>query len=160
MSNIRDGGDIIIGMERQSDDTYLPRGMEPEHLDSYSYDNIGRAVAEYADPYTRFVLMKEEDHLGKKYVWIRVYEFEETPIICRKPSSNILSGGKIYTRTRRIPESAEVPSSAEMREILNMATEKKLREFHQLANAASLEFQRTVTPTDEQAFEEQLGGLF
>jgi hypothetical protein len=134
--------------------------MEQKHIDSYTSDNIGRAVAEYADPYARFELMKEEDQLGKKYVWIRVYEFEETPVICRKPSGNILSGGKIYTRTRRIPESAEVPSSAEMREILNMATERKLREFHQLANAAGLEFLRTVTPTDEQAFEEQLGGIF
>src|SRR6266852_1111013 len=59
MSNIRDGGDIIVGMERQSDDTYLPRGMEPEHIDSYTSDHMGRAVAEYADPYARFELIKE-----------------------------------------------------------------------------------------------------
>jgi predicted HTH transcriptional regulator len=32
MSNIRDGGHIIIGMERQADDTYLPKGMEQSHI--------------------------------------------------------------------------------------------------------------------------------
>ncbi len=160
MSNIRDGGDIIIGMEKQADDTYIPRGMEQRHLDSYIADDIGRVVAEYADPYARFDLRKEEDELGKSYVWIKIYEFEETPVICRKPYGDILSGGKIYIRTRRIPESAEVPSSAEMREIITMATERKLREFYQLAKAAGIQLPGPTIPTDAQAFAEQLRGVF
>src|ERR1700752_4060331 len=57
MSNIRDGGNIILGMERQADDTYIARGMEQAHLDSYNSDDVGRFVAEYADPYARFDLI-------------------------------------------------------------------------------------------------------
>ncbi len=160
MSNIRDGGDIIIGMEKQADDTYISRGMEQDHLDSYTSDHIGRAVAEYADPYARFDLMKEEDNSGKKYVWIRVYEFEETPVICRKPYGAILSGGKLYTRTRRVPESAEVPSSAEMREIIAMAADKELKAFLRRSNAAGIQLPGTTTPTDEQDFTDQIHGVF
>lgn len=160
MSNIRDGGDIMIGMEKQADDTYIPRGMEQAHLNSYTADNIGRFVAEYADPYARFDLKKEEDKSGKMYVWIRVYPFEETPVICRKSHNDILSGGKLYTRTRRIPESAEVPSSAEMRETIAMATDRELAVFLRRLNAAGIQFPVTISQTDEQKFTDQIRGVF
>lgn len=160
MSNIRDGGHIIIGMEKQEDDTYLPKGMEEDHMDSYVSDDVARFIAEYADPYTRFTLTKEEDDSGRKYVWIQIQEFEEIPVICRRSYSDILSGGKLYTRTRRVPESAEVPGHTEMREIIDMATEKRVRAFVQGATRAGVQLTIPTGMSVEQAFEEQLGGIF
>jgi hypothetical protein len=160
MSNIRDGGHIIIGMERQGDDTYLPKGMEQGHLASYVSDDVMRAVAEYADPYASITLTLEKNNAWKDYVWIQVEEFREVPVICRKPYGNILGGGKLYTRTYRVPESAEVPSSAEMREILTMAADKELKAFLRRSSAAGIQLPAPTTPTDEQAFAEQLGGVF
>jgi predicted HTH transcriptional regulator len=163
MSNIRDGGDIIIGMEKQSDDTYIAKGMEQSHLDSYTNDNVASFISERADPYVRFTLTKQEDDSGQQYVWIRVEEFEETPVICRKSYGQTLGGGKVYTRTRRFPESAEVPSSAEMREIIEMATEKRIRAFIQQANRAGIPLTTPTVPTAptaEEAFDKQLEGIF
>lgn len=159
MSNIRDGGHIVIGMEGQPDSRYLPRGMTQEHLDSYTPDDVMRVAAEYADPYVRFTLTKERDQAGRNYVWIQVQEFDEIPVICRKSYSDVLDGGKLYTRTRRIPESAEVPSSSEMREIIEMASERALRAFLQRADRAG--FQLAIAPAlrDEDSFKDQLRGI-
>src|SRR6266511_280351 len=161
MSNIRDGGHIIIGMKRQTDDSYLAEGMEQSRLDSFTADDVQAFVAQYADPYVQFILTKEEDDRGRKYVWIKIQEFDEFPVICRKSHSNIMSGSKLYTRTRRRFESAEVPGAAEMREIIYMAVEKGIRGFYEPARKAGIELPLTIGPTDEQSFDEQLrrGGL-
>ncbi len=160
MSNLRDGGHIIIGIEQQGDGSYSPKGMEQPHIDSFIFDDVARFVAEYADPYARFNLTKEKGEKGRQYVWIQVGEFEEIPVICRKSYSDILSAGKVYTRTRRVPESAEVPGHTEMREILDMATEKGIKTFIQRASQAGV--QLTISPVQiaEQPFEEQLRGIF
>ncbi len=160
MSNLRDGGHIILGIEKQGDGTYSPKGMEQAHIDSFSFDDVARFVAEFADPYARFNLTKEKDELGRQYVWIQVEEFKEIPVICRKSYSDILSAGKVYTRTRRVPESAEVPGHTEMREILDMATEKGIKTFVQRASQAGV--QLTIPPVQiaEQPFDEQLRGVF
>jgi hypothetical protein len=161
MSNIRDGGHIIIGMTRQAGDTYLAEGMQQDHLDSFSVDDVQSCVAQYADPYVQLTLTKEEDDVGQKYVWIQVQEFEEIPVICRKSYADILRGGKMYTRTRRRFESAEVPGAAEMREVMEMAVEKGIRAFLERARRAGVESPMMSGPTSVQSFEEQLrrGGL-
>jgi hypothetical protein len=135
--------------------------MQQSHLDSFTADHVQAFVAQYADPYVEFILTKEEDDLGRKYVWIQIQEFVEFPVICKKSHSDILRGGKVYTRTRRRFESAEVPGAAEMREIWNMAVVKGIRVFYENARKAGIELPLTIGPTDEQSFDEQLrrGGL-
>jgi hypothetical protein len=105
-------------------------------------------------------MSREQDEAGHTYLWIEVREFDEIPVICRKSYGDILSGGKLYTRTWRRPESAEVPGSVEMREIIDMATEKSLRAFAQRAARAGIAVPGASLPTAEQAFEEQLRGVF
>jgi hypothetical protein len=61
MSNIRDGGQIIIGMKRQADESYVAEGMEQSHLDSMTADTVQSIVAQFADPYVQITLTKEED---------------------------------------------------------------------------------------------------
>ena len=75
---------------------------------------------------------------NKKFVVIKVFEFAEIPVICKKDGSSNLRKAAIYTRTYRIPESAEVPSQSEMREILDLAAEKQVRRFFETQSRAGI----------------------
>src|SRR5580692_9262177 len=57
-SNLRDGGYIVLGVDRQPDDTYVPVGMQPDHLDSFAQDHLSAHLSEYADPYVESILLK------------------------------------------------------------------------------------------------------
>src|SRR6202044_3763764 len=60
---------------------------------------------------------------------LRVSEFAELPVVCKKDGIEKLRRGATYIRSRRIPETVEVPSQVEMREILDLAVEKRSRAF-------------------------------
>ena len=153
MANLRDGGHIVLGVERQPDDTYLPVGMQTEHCDCFIQDQLGSHFSEYADPYVEVTLIKHKTD-EKIFCIIRVSEFAELPVLCRKDGLEKLRRGAIYTRSRRMPETVEVPSQVEMREILDLAIEKRYRAFTR--QAERLGFVRTA---QENAFVEQLKTL-
>ncbi|HEU4822602.1 MAG TPA: ATP-binding protein [Nitrososphaeraceae archaeon] len=55
MSNIEDGGNIIIGVEQDHNDiTYTPAGINPLDLRSFNYDDVKDQVGKYADPSANF----------------------------------------------------------------------------------------------------------
>ena len=125
MSNTKDGGSIIIGMEEQADKSYKPLGVTATHLSSFQKtDEIKDFVSNYADPYVEFEINVEQ-YDSKNFVIINITEFEELPIICKKPYPDILRRGTIYVRSKRgKPETIEVPTEVEMREIIEMAVDK------------------------------------
>jgi len=124
MSNIKDGGTILIGMQQQRDKSYFPQGVNRDDLSSFeNEDEIKDFVSAYADPYVEFDI-KIEPYNGKKFVLINVSEFDELPVICKKECSGILRRGALYVRSRRKPETVEVPTEVEMREIINLAIDK------------------------------------
>jgi hypothetical protein len=124
MSNIRDGGAIVVGVE-QAGEVFTPVGLTPEQLDSFTQDEVASHVNNFADPYVELTVSRGE--IGTlHFVIVQVREFAEVPTICRRDGIGLRKGA-IYTRTRRMHETAEVPSQAEMREILDMATENGLR---------------------------------
>ena len=128
MANLRDGGHIVLGVARQMDDTYLPAGMQGDHHDSFVQDDLSAYFSEYADPYIEVTLIK---HIfdGKSFCILRVGEFTELPVVCKRDGAEKLRRGATYIRSRRIPETVEVPSQVEMREILDLAVEKRSRAF-------------------------------
>ena len=128
MANLRDGGHIVFGVERQADDSYVPAGMQSGHIDSFVQDELSTYFSEYADPYIEIILIK---HIvdGKVFCIIRVNEFAELPVICKKDGAEKLRRGATYIRSRRLPETVEVPGQVEMREILDLAIEKRSRAF-------------------------------
>ena len=73
MSNIRNGGWIVIGKEEQNG-TFLQRGMTREDFDSYNSDHVKTIVNNYADPYAIIDLEKKEFE-GRLFVIVRVYGF-------------------------------------------------------------------------------------
>src|SRR5262249_46564787 len=76
------------------------------------------------------------------------------PVICKKDGLEKLRRGAIYTRSRRLPETVEVPSQAEMRELLDLAIEKGSRTFTRQAERMGF-----VRLARKDQFIEQLKGL-
>ena len=152
MANLRDGGLIVLGVERQPDDTYLSVGMQPDHLESFVQDALSSHFSEFADPYIETTVVKTTTD-GKTFCVIRVIEFAELPVVCKKDGDK-LRRGAMYTRSRRMVETVEVPSQVEMREILDLAIEKRSRAFARQADHMGF-----VRPSPKNEFVEQLKAL-
>lgn len=155
LSNLKDGGWIVIGKKELPDGSYVLTGMIPSDFETYDSDQMKDFVNNrYADPYVTFSLHKVE-YKGEKFMLIKVEEFEEVPVICKRDYSDILYKGRIYCRSRTKPESIAVPSQVEMREILEIATDKRALRFLQRIER----FGMKLTPTDEELFNKQLEDL-
>jgi predicted HTH transcriptional regulator len=160
MSNIQDGGYLVLGVENTP---INPVGMSEIDFDSFNQDDVNAYVAKYADPYANFTLYKREFD-KKKFVIINIKEFSEIPVICKKSGLENLVIGEIFTRTRRMYETAKVPSQTELREILDMAINKKLRTFREQLSIAGLLVEQSeddefIAKTTKEELDKQLGGL-
>ncbi len=138
MSNIRDGGFLVLGFEERGD-SYLPAGMNEDHLASFDYDEVRSHVAQFADPYVIFFMEPvKDDRTGRKFLVFTINEFEEIPVICKRNGLENLRAGDMYTRSRRMPSTEKLPTQSEMREIIDMAIEKGMRRFIERAQHAGL----------------------
>lgn len=157
MANRRDGGLVVIGVQ-DNGGVLDPVGLDAAALRTWRYDDVAAALATYAVPSVDFDLETSE-HQGKRYVLLRVREFEDIPVLCKKDYEGVLRDGACYVRSRRKPETAEIPSEADMRDLLELATEKRLRRFLAQARAARLDLSAGALPTDQDLFDKQLGDL-
>lgn len=164
MANTRDGGRVIIGV----DDTHeqlVPAGLTPDQFNSWNYDDIVSGLAPYTDP-TVTIYREVQQYNSANYLVIRVAEFEEIPILCNKQFDNlagkgepVLRKGACYVRSRRKPETSEIPSQEDMRELLNLAIDKGVRRFVTRSYNVGLPLKVSPPPTDTELFERQLGDL-
>lgn len=138
MGNLRDGGHVVVGIDDGDPAAMLP-GLEPNDLASWlAYDDVARAMAEYADPPLRFDIAEVELSSGARVAVIEVFEFADIPHFCAKQYQSVLRKGALYVRPRKVPETSEVASSVEMREVVELATEKALRNYVETAERAGL----------------------
>jgi predicted HTH transcriptional regulator len=159
MANRRGGGLVIIGVE-DSLTSLKPVGLNTADLASWErYDDLASSVAEYADPSINFEVEILE-YSGNKYVLVSVKEFEDIPVLCKKDYPAILRKGACYVRSRRKPETIEVPSQEDMRDLLDLGTEKRLRKFVAQAKSAGMEIQGSEMKSDKDLFDAQLGDFF
>jgi hypothetical protein len=137
------------------------KGVDPVDLASWNHDDVSAALNGFADPYVS-VDLEVVSYNGVSFVMIRMHEFEEVPVICRRdvpapPGEKrpILRDGACYLRSRKKPESVEMPTQTEMRELLELAVDKGVRKFLRRAEAVS-----TMSgPTDEEQYGRELSGL-
>jgi predicted HTH transcriptional regulator len=141
-----------------------PVGLSDTDLATWRYDDVAAALASYADPTISFDLYTRE-YQGKQFVVIEVQEFDELPILCKSayqgPSPGrqvILREGACYVRSRRKPETSEIPTQTEMREVLDLAIEKGVRRFLNRARAVGLLLpdDSAARDHDKERFEQQL----
>lgn len=156
MSNIRDGGYLILGFD-QNNDVFEPTGMAEADLNSFTYDLVKSHVSEFADPYVEFSMetVKDEEN-GKAFLIFTINEFDEVPVICKRNGLANLEQGTMYTRSRRMPESVRVPTQSEMREIINMAVEKGIRKYIETSHRAGIQLE--VAPEGNE-YDNELGDI-
>lgn len=150
MANRRDGGAIVVGVDDQ-EHTLTPVGLSLQDLATWTYDHVADKFAAYADPPFNF----DVEHMqydGKNFVVITVQEFDETPIVCKKNYERTLRNGACYVRPRRKPETTEVPSHADMRDLIDLAVEKRLRRVLHTVLAAGV---GVPTASDDDKFAAQ-----
>jgi predicted HTH transcriptional regulator len=154
MSNIRDGGVIVLGVRNDG----TPVGLSAKEAVVFDHDALAPVINEYAEPYTRLVVTSghDPDDGGRWFVVIQIQEFHEYPVICKRDGTD-LRRGALYTRSTKMNASAEVASVAEMKEILDLAVEKGIRAFN--LRAASAGIPLPSTPTAREQYERQLGKL-
>lgn len=154
MSNRRDGGVVVIGVDDEGGHLD-PVGLIPEVLQTWTYDAVAEGISAYADPNVVFDLEVRRND-ARDYVVLLVHEFEDIPVICRQSYPEILRGGALYVRTRRKPETSEVPSQTEMRELLELATERRLRAFLSTMSRVGFTLPPAPRDADETLFDKQL----
>lgn len=161
MANRRDGGRVVIGVE-DNDGVLNPVGLSKSDQDTWKYDDVAAKLAEYADPSVSFEL-EHQQHNGNHYVVLHVREFEDIPVLCKKDYEGVLRKGACYVRPRRKPETTEIPTQEDMRDLLNLATEKRLRRYLEQARQAGgivVPVQPSLLPpSDREFFDKQLGDL-
>jgi predicted HTH transcriptional regulator len=166
MSNIQDGGTIILGIERdKTNNTFKAVGMSKEDLESFDHDKVYDQVYKYADPYVSFHLYPVKCE-REEFVVIKVDQFQKAPTICKKNyqegKNYELEDGAIYTRTLgRRPESSKVMRSIDLREIIDLAVKIGVKVFVQDAlNSGFVPAIRVkASPSDDEQFDHQIQEL-
>ena len=164
MANLRDGGRVIVGVDERGG-VLDPVGLSDADLATWRYDDIAAGLATYADPMINFDVHIHE-YQGRRFVELEVHEFDELPILCkstymeRPPTQQvILREGACYVRRRGKPETSEIPTQSEMRELLDLAIEKGVRRFIARARAVGLVLGTSEPVRDAEQFAEQLREL-
>ena len=124
MSNVQDGGYIIIGIE---DSTFVRQGITATQKATYNLDTMRDQIAPFADPHVVFTLDFPHDSNGLEYAVIRVLPFDEIPVICIKSSRDTTRGVVYYRNTNGRVQSAPVSNSYDMRDIITNATVKMMQ---------------------------------
>lgn len=162
MANRRGGGRVIVGID-ESDGGLKATGLNTEQANSWrKYDDVKDLINAHADPPIDLEIEVAE-YEGRWFAVITVHEFADVPILCRKFFSDktnhdprakvILRDGACYVRPRRKHETVEVPTSVDMRDLLDLATEKAVARFVTQAQTARLPLlDRVDANTDRDAF--------
>jgi predicted HTH transcriptional regulator len=155
-ANIRDGGTLVFGMTEISTDKYIPDGMQEEHFNSFAQDDVQDRVNTHADPFVSLRVHKIEFN-GKKFVVIQFQPFDLLPVVCKQAGKGLFQGN-LFTRSQKKHESTIVKSQTEMREILDIAIDNGLKQFHQRLARTGLQINSLENP-DIKAFDDELGNL-
>jgi len=160
MANIIDGGTIVIGVEQEGE-KFTPKGLSDEEFESFKQDDIAEHVGNFSEPFVEIKVTGVKDD-NRKFVFIQIKEFSETPIICKRDSEAggvRLREGAIYTRPYTKTETSEVRTYFEMREITESAADKNMRTLFSRMKRVNISELIITEATDESRFDEQLDGL-
>ena len=163
MANRRDGGLVIVGVD-ESTGRPNPIGLAPDALASWSHDDVAATIAASSDPPIS-IEQEVRTYHDKRFVVLRVPEFLELPVLAKKDVSvghnHVVRKGACYVRSFGKPETSEIPSQTEMRDLLDLAIQKGLRRFvAQAAGAGLITFgPGTPSSSSDQQFRKQLDDL-
>ncbi len=148
MGNLRDGGYVCLGIDNRQLPTMLP-GLTAELLIEWSaVDDVHDALGRYCDPPASFAVLPMTLDSGADVVILDVDEFDLIPHVAKRDYPNIIRSGALYVRPRGKPRTEIVPNALEMRDLLDLATDKAVREFLRRATAAGLPLAQVASPAE------------
>ena len=157
MGNRRDGGLVCLGIEDQKL-RHMQPGLSEEEIAEWSDpDNVNDAIARYCDPPVEFTPSPLTLSTGTQVVVLDVREFDAIPHVCKRDFERVLQDGQVYVRPRGKPRSVAVPDSGEMRELLDLATDKRARAFIAQLSAAGIVLgpSAPAPPSDDELFAQE-----
>lgn len=160
MGNRRGGGMVLIGVNDKDLPSMLP-GLTDAELDSWTnYDLVAERINVHADPPLRFEPHRIELPTRVRVAVLEVFEFDDIPHLCRKSFPEELREGALYVRPLRKPSTAEVPTSVEMRAVVQLAISKSGAAFIQTLRDAcgclsTGQAAALAQPTDDARFDAQ-----
>jgi len=157
MANRRDGGRVIIGVDDDGS-SINPVGLSDRDLGTWRHDYVADQIARYADPSVGFELGVME-YNGNNYIVLEIEVFSDIPVLCKRAYDDVLRDGACYVRTRRKPETTEIPTQADMRDLLELAVEKQLQERIEMLQRVGLIILPSVEPLPTERFEQQRSDL-
>ncbi len=129
LSNTRDGGKIIIGVDQDREHKKLtPAGVSEEILKTYDHDSIFEMVRYFGNPQPEF---ETKCHKWKdmKFIIFHVEGFKQGPVISKtniKKNIEQIKSSAIYIRTHK-PETKVLDKPEELYNLMKLTTEKNAR---------------------------------
>lgn len=124
MSNIRDGGTIVIGVKENDTGGHEPESLTDEQLATFDPTPVLDYVNGYVQPGVRLQVCRE-DFDGHKVITLRIAEFDQSPNVCTRPGpSDAFRRGQILIRTNAA-QSRAIENETEMNELLALALSKR-----------------------------------
>jgi predicted HTH transcriptional regulator len=155
LANLRDGGQIIVGVSQDDFRNFVVEGIIPANAQTFVHEVVYEFVNRYASPPVELrVLQFAFD--GKDFVVISVSPFERTPIVCRRntpdgtPKTDQMHEGAFYVRTTDRVGTERVKSAAMMSDLLELATVRRMAEQDRLRREAGL------GPTSRSHFDDEV----
>lgn len=150
MGNLRDGGQVCLGIDDDQMATMNP-GLSPAQVAEWTdYDNVCDQLARYCDPPVSFHLHHFTLSSDAEVVVLDVEEFDIDLHICKKDYPGVLQAGQTYVRPRGRPQSSQVPSLVDMRDLHNLAIDKGVRQYFRRAEYAEAPFTLSTPLSHEQ----------
>ncbi len=154
MGNLRDGGIIVIGASERGD-TWDLTGITPEHLSTYDVDVVIDTINKYSSPPVNIDVVIVEYRNGCKFLALQAYEFEDTPLVCKKNGPEGIVEGAIYVRPLGLARTTRVMNALQMHDLLELAAEKRARRILEVSQRVGL----VPSSTSIERFNEELEGL-
>jgi len=163
MSNVSDGGWIMLGVEEKQDNSFYATGMKPSDAESFEYDHMVDHINAYTLPYVSFALDSISDN-QRTFIVIRVNQFVDTPVICAKDyyfaGELKIKSGDIFTRTLRgKPQTSKVMDYVDLKEIIDLAIDRGLRRLAERMSKGGFSIPITGKGLDEQQFDNEIKDL-
>jgi predicted HTH transcriptional regulator len=132
-------------------------GVSKADLASWVPDHVADRLFNFTDPPIRFELSVVQFD-QKSFVVLEVAEFDMVPVICKRSYPGVLVEGAIFVRPRRNPESVAVPTLADMRDLVELASEKLARRMIAQAERLGLT-SATPIPVDDELYRSEAPDL-
>ena len=126
LANTPDGGYVIVGIEEDEHRRPVFSGLDEDQINSFSYDGVKGNVDGFSSTNPNFDISLAT-YQNKKFIVLKVEEFDDIPIICKNNSrtEQLLKKGVVYCRSRSGPPQTVPVTETEMREIIQKAVDKQ-----------------------------------